>query len=346
MIFRWQHALWLLLALPVLAGTYIALLRRRNKSALRYASFALVREAIGRTAQLRPHIPAALFLIGLSTLLLAIARPFGMITAASDQGTVILLMDVSLSMAATDVPPTRLDAARTAAAAFVRAQPQDVRIGVVAFGGHADVVQPPTLDRSEVMAALDRLELQRYTAIGNGLLAALLTLVPTADIPRYDVFGSGRTPPLFELTGESATGERRRVAPGSDLSSAIILVSDGRGTMGVPAKTAAKTVADFGIRVYTVGVGTLYGGVANVEGWPAIHAEFDDETLKDIADITRGDYYLARNADRLTKIYETLGSKVVLEKREGEITALFTAIGMLLLLASAGLSVLWSYRPA
>jgi Ca-activated chloride channel family protein len=111
--------------------------------------------------------------------------------------------------------------------------------------------------------------------------------------------------------------------------------------MGVPPAKAARMAADLGIRVHTVGVGTLYGGVANVEGWPPIHAEFDEEILKEIADITRGEYFLARTADKLTKIYETLGRRVIFEKAEREVTALFTAIGVVLSLACAGLSLLW-----
>jgi Ca-activated chloride channel family protein len=351
MIFRWHYALWLLLALPALVGTYLVLLRRRNKQALRYAGFAVVREAMGPAAPLRPHIPALILLVGVTALLLAVARPVMIMKSASDQATVVLLIDVSLSMAASDVPPTRLDAARAAALAFVKAQPHDVRIGVVAFGGHADVVQPPTTNHSEVIAALDRLELQRYTAIGNGLIGALLTIVPSADIARgYDIFGSGRTPDDSEgaLNKKPPDGSSayKAVSPGSNLSAAIILVSDGRGTMGVSSEKAAKIIADFGIRVYTVGVGTLYGGMANVEGWPPIHAEFDDESLKQIADITRGDYFLARNVDKLTNIYEHLGRRIILEKGESEVTALVTAIGLIMLLASAGLSITWSYRPA
>jgi Ca-activated chloride channel family protein len=350
MMFRWHHALWLLLVLPAVVGAYLVLLRRKNKVAFRYPRFALAREALNPAARLRPHIPALLLFVGITVLLLASARPVMVMTSPSGEGTVVLLIDVSLSMAATDVPPTRLEAARAAALAFVKAQPQDVRIGVVAFGAHADVVQLPTASRSDVKAALDRLELQRYTAIGNGLLGALLTIVPNADIPQgYDIFGTGQLPASYQVPlnqKQTAAMPHKRVPAGSDLSAAIILVSDGRGTMGIPAVQAAKMVADFGIRVYTVGVGTLYGGTANVEGWPAIHAEFDDETLKQIADITRGEYFLARNADKLTQIYERLVRRIILEKGEDEITALLTAIGMVLLLASAGLSVVWSYRPA
>ena len=324
MRFLWHHALWLSLALPALAGVYLLLLRGRQPW--------------------RAHLPAALLFLGVAALLLAVARPVVVVTTPSQEGTVVLLIDVSLSMAASDVEPTRLAAARAAALAFAKAQPRDVRIAVVAFGGHADLVQPPTLDRNEVIAALDRLELQRFTAIGNGLMAAILTLDPTAQIgEEYDIFGSGRIPEGMRM---SAGGARPKpVAAGSYLSSAIILVSDGRGTMGIPPAKAAKMAADLGIRVYTIGVGTLYGGVATVDGWPTIHAEFDEDILTNIAAITRGEYFLARTGDKVAKIYESLGRRIIFERREIEITVPFIAAGVLLTLAAAALSLLWTSRP-
>jgi len=351
-MFLWHHALWLLLALPACAGTYLLLRRRRKDETLRYAGLAGMRAGTGRTPRWRTHLPAALMLVALTALLLSVARPVWVSTAPGKQGTVILLMDVSLSMEASDVEPTRLTAARAAAMAFVAAQPKDVNIGVVAFGGHADVVQPPTADRKAVAAALDRLELQRFTAIGSGLMAAILTLVPGAGIgEQYDIFGSGRAPPAspfkpLEKSRKGAPVPRASVAAGSYLSVAIILVSDGLGTMGIPPKKAAKMAADLGIRVYTVGVGTLYGGVANIEGWPPIHAEFDDATLIDIADITRGEYFLARKADKVSAIYEKLGRRVILKRTEREVTVLLIALGMVLSLASTALSLSSSGRPA
>ncbi|MES2561977.1 MAG: VWA domain-containing protein, partial [Pseudomonadota bacterium] len=264
-MFLWHHALWLLLLLPALAGVYLVLAHRKRKGALRYAGFGLVRAAVGSTHRIRPHIAPLLLLLGLTALVLGIARPVFVITAPSTHGTVILLMDVSLSMAATDVPPTRLAAARAAALDFVRAQPRDVRVGVIAFGGHADLVQPPTSNRAEAIAALERLELQRYTAIGTGLVAALLTLFPTADLAHgVEIFGMGRDPRGDLVAASSqplpSQAKHKPAAPGSYLSAAVILVSDGVGTMGVPVVAAAKMAADLGIRVFTVGVGTLYGG--------------------------------------------------------------------------------------
>jgi Ca-activated chloride channel homolog len=345
MLFLWHHALWLLIALPMLAGLYVALARRR-KNTLRYVGLGLPGEPATPRARVQRHVPAALLFAGVSALLVAFARPVFITTAPAEQGTVILLIDVSLSMAASDVPPTRLDAARAAALEFVKLQPKDVRIGVVAFGGHADVVQPPTTDREHVSAALHSLELQRFTAIGNGLMAALLTIDPTADVPQgYDIFGTGRVPGnalAFNANeGRPATTKKRKaVAPGSLLSAAIVLVGDGHGTMGVPAVEAAKRLAHHGIRVFTIGVGTLYGGVAHIEGLLPIHAEFDEATLQKIADVTEGEYFLARNAEKVRRIYERLGRRVIFEKIEHEVTAVFTAIGMLLALGGLASSLL------
>jgi Ca-activated chloride channel family protein len=352
MMFLWHHALWLLLALPALVGVYLLLLRRKQAERLRYPGLGLPRESASRAAKLRAHVPSLLLLAGVAALLLAVARPVFVTTVPSGQGTVVLLMDVSLSMAASDVPPTRLAAARAAAVTFVHAQPRDVRVAVVAFGGYADIVQPPTANRKDVLAALDRLELQRFTAIGNGLIGALVTILPGADYPQgYDVFGMGRGPAgAFDVPLEHknpvASRAKKPVAPGSYLSAAIILVSDGLGTMGVAPAKAAKMLADAGIRVYTVGVGTLYGGVANVDGWPTIHAEFSEDTLREIAHITRGEYFLARDAHKLERIYEGLRRRVVLERTEREVTVLFAALGMILSLASAGLSLWWPPRAA
>ena len=333
-MFLWHHALWLLLALPVLAGAYLLLLRRRHRHALRYASFALVREAMGRSTALRMHAAAMLLAAALIALILAIARPV-VLTEAADEGVIVLLMDVSLSMAASDVKPTRLDAARVAVKGFIRAQPRDVKIGVVAFGGYTDVVQQPTFERHEVLAAIDKLELQRFTAIGTGLLGALLTILPTASVPSgYDIFGMGAP--------ATPRGARKGAEPGSYTPAAIVLVSDGRSTMGVSAIEAAKLVAQYGIRVYTVGVGTLYGGGVVVEGWPTIHAEFEEQTLEAIAGITRGSYYLARDAEKLLMIYEGLGRRIVLAKSGEEISALFVAAAMMLSLAAAAVSLLRS----
>lgn len=351
MMFVWHYALVLLLAVPALAGAYLLLLRRRKNEVQRHAGFGLLREAIAAGHSLRQHLPALFLLAGFTVLILAVARPVWISTKPAEQGTVVLLIDVSLSMAAADVPPTRLAAAQAAAIEFVKTQPRDVRVGVVAFGAHADVVQLPTPNRADALQAIQNLELQRFTAIGSGLIGALLTLRPDAQVEQgHDIFRRGYNPAAHDaLPGSAQKMEltaRKPSRPGSDLSSAIVLISDGHSTMGIAPLKAAKLVAEHGIRVFTIGVGTLYGGVANVEGWPPIHAEFSETLLQEIADATEGEYFLARTAEKVARIYEKLGRRVVLERDEFELTVLFTALGIVLSLSAAGVSYSWSGRPA
>lgn len=342
MTFLWPHALWLLLALPIITGAYLALRRRKRSAPLRIANANLVREAVDRLHNLRAHAPALLLLLALGALTLSVARPAIVTTAPREDGTVILLIDVSLSMAASDVAPTRLDAAKAAAAAFVKARPPTVRAGIVAFGGYADLVQPPTTGGAELLHAIETLELQRFTAIGAGLGGALLTLVPDLEFNTdMDLFGGGQVPER-----NPSRPVRKPVPPGSDLSRAIVLVSDGYSTMGVPPLQVAKLAADNGIRIYTVGVGTLYGGVAQVQGWETIHAEFDDATLKKIADVTDGEYFFARDVEKMVRIYERLSTRLILSRSKTEVTAVFVAAAAVLALCAAGFSFVWYNWPA
>ena len=178
MIFESPQVLWLLLALPALAGLYVLLQRRRSRSAVRYASLGLIRTAMGRRARLRRHVPPFIFLFALGALIVAIARPSAVITLPSEQRNIILAIDVSLSMRATDVQPSRIEAAREAAKTFVAEQPSDVRIGIVAFAGSASIVQKPTDDKKELIDAIDRLQLQLHTATGSGIIVSLAALFP------------------------------------------------------------------------------------------------------------------------------------------------------------------------
>ena len=350
MTFLWPYALWVMVAPPVLVVAYVRLCRRRNNESLRYPALRLVRESLASPQWLRRHGPPLLFLAGLAAALLAIARPAAVTTVQSESGTVILAIDVSLSMAATDVAPTRLAAAQAAMASFVRAQPRNVRIGIVAFGGSAQIVQSPTVNKWDVLAALEHLALQQYTGIGTALIASVLTLHPMAGIDNgNDIFDNGweatapRGMPFLAAFNPVEKSQKRITTP-TDFSTAIILVSDGVGTIGVSPMRAAEIAAEHGIRVYAVGVGTPYGGTANVEGWPPIHAEFQEEVLREIARITQGEYFHARNAGRLDKIYSQLTRQAVLEKRATEITVPLTVVGMALLLTASVLSLLWWHR--
>ena len=340
MTFIWPTMLWGLLALPLLVGAYFWLLRRRKKSALRYASLGLVKEALGRRGAWRRHVPPALLLAAIASLLLAVARPAAIVSLPLQEQTIVLAMDVSGSMRAADVLPNRLVAAQEAAKSFVADLPRSVRVAVVSFAGTAAVVQPPTLSRDDVIAAIDRFQLQRGTAIGSGIVLSLATIFPEAGIDLSQITGQREMPPA---PGDKPKQEFKPVAPASYTSAAIILLTDGQRTTGPDPVEAAKMAADRGIRVYTVGVGTKEGEIIGFEGW-SMRVRLDEETLKTIANITRGDYFYAGTAADLKKVYQGLSTRLIVEKKETEIGALFAALGTLLVVLAAGLSVWWFGR--
>ena len=342
MTFIWPEMLWGLLALPLLVGLYVWLLARRKKTSLRYASLSLVKEALGARGVWRRHVPPALLLLAIAALLLAAARPAAVIALPSQSQVIILAMDVSGSMRATDVQPNRLVASQEAAKAFIAELPRSVRIGVVAFAGTAAVVQAPTLSRDDVNASIDRFQLQRATAIGSGIVLSLATIFPDAGIDLAQITGQRNMPPA---PGDKPKPPFTPVPPGSYNSAAIILLTDGQRTTGPDPIEAAKMAADRGVRVYTVGIGTKDGETIAFEGW-SMRVRLDEDTLKSIADMTRADYFYAGTAEDLKKVYQGLSSKLVVEKKETEISALFAAFGALLVVVSAGLSVWWFGRVA
>ena len=330
--FQWPEALWLLLAAPLLALAYIVILRRKKRSVVRYSSLGLVREAMAGRAW-RQHVPPALLLVGLIGALIAVARPSAVVTLPSQQRVIILAIDVSLSMRAADVLPSRLHAAQEAARRFVQEQPPDVRIGIVSFAGTASLVQQPTSNREDLVAAIDRLQLDRQTAIGSGIVVSLATLFPDEGIDLAAMVLDRRSP-------------KRPLKPApaaSNPHAAIILLTDGRRTTGPDPLEAARMAADRGIRVFTVGFGTAAGAMAPVEGY-SIFMMFDEETLKAIADLTGAEYFHATTADELHKVYERLGSKLVLQKERTEITVLFAIAAAILIAVAASLSLAWFSR--
>jgi len=330
--FQWPEALWLLLAAPLLALAYIVILRRKKRSVVRYSSLGLVREAMAGRAW-RQHVPPALLLVGLIGALIAVARPSAVVTLPSQQRVIILAIDVSLSMRAADVLPSRLHAAQEAARKFVQEQPPDVRIGIVSFAGTASLVQQPTSNREDLVAAIDRLQLDRQTAIGSGIVVSLATLFPDEGIDLAAMVLDRRSP-------------KRPLKPApaaSNPHAAIILLTDGRRTTGPDPLEAARMAADRGIRVFTVGFGTAAGAMAPVEGY-SIFMMFDEETLKAIADLTGAEYFHATTADELHKVYERLGSKLVLQKERTEITVLFAIAAAILIAVAAALSLAWFSR--
>jgi Ca-activated chloride channel family protein len=344
MNFLWPQFLGLLLALPLLVGLYLLLLRRKKKLAVRYASLSIVKEAMGAGQQVRRHIPPILFLLAMAALLLAAARPVAVVTLPSNQQTIILAMDVSGSMRATDVQPNRLVAAQNAAKAFIGELPRHVKVGIVAFAGSAQVAQLPTVNREDLVTAIDRFQLQRATATGNAIVISLATLFPDAGIDLNQMQTGRDRQRGFAIDGEKK--ERKEftpVAPGSYSSAAIIMLTDGQRTTGVDPLDAAKLAAERGVRVYTVGIGTVDGETIGFEGW-SMRVRLDEETLKAIAQKTQAEYFYAGTAQDLRKVYETLSSKLTVEKKETEVSALFALAAAGLVLLSAGLSLLWFNR--
>lgn len=343
--FLWPQFLWLMLALPLLVAVYVWLLRRKKKMALRYASLSIVREAMGAGQTFRRHIPPLLFLLAMAAMLLAASRPFAVITLPSQQETIILAMDVSGSMRATDVQPNRLVASQNAAKAFLAELPRSVRVGIVAFAGTASVVQSPTLSREDLVTAIDKFQLQRATAIGNAIVVSLAELFPNAGIDLASMtYGRNRANGIaIDQAPKEPKQEFTPVAPGSYTSAAIILLTDGQRTTGVDSLEAAKLAADRGVRVYTVGVGTVDGETIGFEGW-SMRVKLDEETLKAIANKTQAEYFYAGTAADLKKVYETLSSRLTVEKKETEISGLLALAAAVLALVSASLSLLWFNR--
>jgi Ca-activated chloride channel family protein len=355
MTFLWPNLLWFLLCIPLLVAAYVVVLRRKKKDALRYAGLSLVKQALGPGQKIRRHVPPALFLVALTAMLVAMARPAAVITLPSHHQTVILAMDVSGSMRADDVEPNRLAASQAAARAFINDQPRTARIGVVAFAGSAQLIQAPTQNREDVLAAIDGLQLQQATAIGGGILVSLKAIFPDAqfDLQGLDTYqarrggsagsrsaSAGASGPSGEARPE---GTPKPVPPGSYNSAAIILLTDGQSTTGPNPIEAARLSAERGVRIFTVGVGTAQGQIVRGEGW-SMRVGLDEESLKQISDITRGEYFHAGSAVDLKKVYETLNSKLVLEKKETEISALFSALAAAAAVFSALLSLLWFNR--
>jgi Ca-activated chloride channel homolog len=343
--FGWPDLLWLFLLLPALVGLYIWLLRRKNKAAVRYANLGMIKEAIGVGAKYRRHVPPVLFLLAIALLIAAMARPSATITLPTQKQTIVMALDASGSMRAKDVEPSRLVAMQNAAKQFVTDSSPKTKIGIVTFAATASLVQPPTDDREAINAAIDRIQLQRATATGSGLIVSLATLFPDAG---FDVSTAlfGRDAPRNAPIGDAKKDPKKDVKPvppGSYSSAVIILLTDGQRTTGPDPIEIAKMAADRGVRVYTVGFGTTSGEIIGFEGW-SFRVRLDEETLKTIATMTQGEYFHAGTAADLKKVYQTLNSRLSLERKETEVTALVSALAGLLTLLAGLLSMLWFNR--
>lgn len=349
MHFLWPHNLWWMLLLPLLPALYLWLLRRRGKAAHLYASLRVVREAAGRTW--RRHVPPALIFMSLALLLLALARPTAAVPLPWAKSTILLAMDISRSMRVADVQPSRMVAAQEAAKAFLAEVPKHIEVGLVTFAGSAQVAQRTTIDRPALVGAIDAIQMQYGTAIGNAIVVCLAELFPDHGIDLGEMtFGTSlheATRSLDEKKADKpAPKEITPVPPGSYESAAIILLSDGRRTTGVDTLEAAKMAADRGVRIYVVGLGTPDGHLASGGEGMSIYLQLDEPTLKHLAQMTGGEYHHAGTAEALRSVYQKLGSRLQVSQRDTELAALLAGAAALLLLAGAGLSVLWFGRVA
>ena len=339
--FLWPSMLWLLIAVPLAAALYWALAARRRKSSMQYASLETVGGQTANSAsRMRRMLPLLLWTLALTALILAIARPQAALTLPARLDAIVLALDMSNSMRATDVKPNRLSAAREAAKTFIEAQPRNVRIGVVAVAASAAVVQSPTNNREDLVAAIDRLETQRGTALGSGLIIALDAALPAARINVEEFInprpGEKKIRRTDELPARDPKSDNKQVA--------IVLLSDGQSNVGPDPLKAAEIASDYGVRIYTVGIGTTEGTVVNAEGWN-MRVRLDEEALKKIADVTNAEYFRATDAGQLKKIYQVLSTKLSFERQQPtEVTAIFAAIGATLAMAAALLSMWWFNR--
>jgi Ca-activated chloride channel homolog len=351
--FLWAWALTALVAIPLAIALYVWLQRRKRRFAVRYPSLSLVRDSLPRRSRWRRHLPFALLLTSAALLVLALARPRVTVTVPVGSTTIVLALDASRSMCATDVDPNRLSVATDAARSFIEEQPEGTRFGVVAFSETARVVVPATTDRERLTNAIDRLTTSLGTAIGSAVLKSIDALAEV---------NSDVAPSTVDLSDERAQeGPRGRDPYIPDI---IVLLTDGANTRGIDPLIAAQQAADRRARVYTIGFGTTedvplvctrdqLGGFESDEsfgtgppgGVPGQYLYIDEPTLRSIAETTGGEYYRASNADRLVEVFDELPARVEQQEQEREISVGFVGVGALLALAAVGLSLWWNRYP-
>lgn len=348
----WPGILTLLLIVPVLMALYIWVLRRR-RYAVRYSSLSLIRAALPRFSRVRRHLPFSLFLAALISLIIAFGRPVAVVAVPTNQTTIILAIDVSGSMCANDIAPSRLEAAADAAVYFIQNQEINTHIGIVAFSGFAEIIQTPTTDVRALQTAVDSLLTGRWTAIGSAILKSIDAIAE-----------------IDETVPPSITSPYQEVPPpvpqGAYVPNIIVLLTDGASNAGPMPLDAAQQAVDRGIRVYTIGFGTEQGGEFGECGQRFMGREpwrgggfggggrggggrfrrgIDEETLIRISDMTGGEYYSAESEIELQDVFKNLPVNLIVKHDIMEVSVAFTALGAVLAAVAVILSMLWHPFP-
>jgi Ca-activated chloride channel homolog len=357
MNWMWPSVLLLLLLIPAMVIAYTWVLRKRKKTTIQYSSLSLIRDALPGKSSWRRHLPFALFLVGLASLIMALARPVASVTVPYNRATIILALDVSLSMCSSDIPPNRLTVAQEAAETFIRNQEPGTQVGVVAFSGFAELIIPPTTDKDALIDAVDNLIAGRWTAIGSAILKSLDAISEV----NPDVVPAN----VFTLPQESTTGTAVEDSLQPDI---IVLLTDGASNRGADPLAAAQAADERGIRVYTIGFGTPQGSMFNCtlkqlggfefennfgSGGGGFGGGFrggfrrglDEGTLKEIASLTGGEYYLAESADELLDVFAEVPQQLGIMKETTEVSVFFSAFGAIMAIAAGIFSQRWSPLP-
>jgi Ca-activated chloride channel family protein len=333
MSFIWPAMLITLALVPICVVLYARMRRRRQARAAQYGSMGMLRAAAGQQLGVRRHIPPALFLAGLTALLVALARPETTVSLPRREGTIVLVFDVSGSMAAEDIQPTRMEAAKAAAREFVERQPRSVDIGIVAFSDSGLAVQVPTNERDIILETIDRLKPERGTSLGQGILASLDVIMKRGQ-PEPRLYSSlAPTPEPTPEPDPDTIGQ----------SAAIVLLTDGENNENPDPLAAAQAAAQLGIRIYAVGIGSASGTTLHVNGFN-VFTQLNEPMLQGIAQLTQGAYFHAQNQEELRGVYESINLRLVMRPEKTEITALLAGAGLLILMLGAACSMAWFGR--
>ena len=326
MTFEWPLMFAALLLVPVLVWGYLLLLRRRSAQVAALGTMGVVQSSARKRLGWRRHVPPAVFLAAIALLLAALTRPqVGGLPRR--EGTVILAFDVSSSMRADDLEPTRMEAAKAAALAFVKEQPETIQIGLVAFGDGGLTVQRPTTVKEDVESSIARLSPEGGTSLSEGLRASIETIAGKA---------------IF-LDEAALAGDIEGVDIGYFGSAVVVLLSDGENTAGFDPLVLSQIAANAGVRVFPIGVGSPDGAVVEIDGFQ-VATSLNEELLQEVANITGGTYYVAEDAEGLVDIYDGIDLQLTVRGDPREVTALAAAAAVVIMLIGAGLSMRWLGR--